>query len=96
MSLLALRHQETPVLRINRPTTAINGPLYAVMLRSVPNLPEPGPAPCALLSALLCAQYTPEGWYWMHMDNETKQRIGEELLTSRAIVNRWYYMELQS
>lgn len=93
---LALGPNERAIFSINRPNHPIRNELYAVMLRSVPLPPKPGELHRTRPLAVLCARYLPEGWRWTYLEPTTKQRIGRELLGSQAIIDRWYFMEVDS
>ncbi len=95
---LALRPDEQPHLYRQRPSLPTDGSLYALMLRSTPAFPgqvaggqSAGDSRSLLL---ICAHYGRHGWAWITLEANTRQLLENTMRQQRAVIDRWYYMEL--
>lgn len=90
---LALRPDEQPHLYRQRPSLPTDGSLYALMLRGTPTFPGQASGDSRGL-ILICAHYGRHGWAWVSLEANTRQFLENAMRQQRAVIDRWYFMEL--
>ena len=73
------------------------GTCYAVMLLNTPPLPGDKHPESDPMTVICAARYTTIShdaldWGWIHLDFDTKQIIGEDMVDSNFMPGQWYYM----
>lgn len=76
--------------------------VFAVMLSTVPEFPGEAHPEGRNLQVLCASRYktsagiTPDTllWGWVHLDPDTKEKIGLDLEAGAAKENVWYFLEL--
>ena len=86
---LAFRPDETVAFYSSVPRSP-RGNVFAVAMIDF-HLPNHAPG-----AAVVASAYFPKvgGWGWIHIDADTKERIGDLLAKHEAPAGRWYYIDV--